>query len=119
MAAAREDDDPHLRSCKAVMGYHIHAADGDIGHVQGLLLDEATWAIRYLVVDTSNWWLGHKVLIVPQWVDNISWADAKVSVNLSRQAVQDAPVYNPAETLERKHEDDFFKHYGRANYWDH
>jgi hypothetical protein len=118
-AAAREHDDPHLRSCKAVMGYHIHATDGDIGHVQGLLVDEETWAIRYLVVDTSNWWLGHKVLIVPQWVDNISWADAKVSVNLTRQAVQDAPIYDPAERLERKHEDDFFKHYGRANYWDH
>ena len=118
-ADARKEDDPHLRSCKAVMGHHIHATDGDIGHVQSLLVDEETWAIRYLVVDTSNWWMGHKVLIVPQWVDSISWEDAKVSVSLSRQAVQDAPVYDPAQPLERKHEDDFFKHHGRANYWDH
>ena len=118
-AAAHEHDDPHLRSCKAVMGYHIHATDGDIGHVQGLLVDEETWAIRYLVVDTSNWWTGHKVLIVPQWVHDISWPDARVSVNLTRQAVQDAPVYDPSVPLERQLEDDYFRHYGRANYWDH
>lgn len=117
-ALAREDDDPHLRSCAAVMGYHIHATDGDIGHVQSLLIDEDTWAIRYLVVDTSNWWVGHKVLIVPQWVHDISWANAKVSINLSRQSVQDAPVYDPAAPFGRKNEDDYFRHYGRANYWD-
>ena len=115
---SRSKDDPHLRSCKSVMGYHIHATEGDIGHVQSLLIDEETWAIRYLVVDTSNWWLGHKVLIVPQWVQDISWADAKVVVNLSRQAVQIAPIYDPAAPFGRKNEDDYFKHYRRANYWD-
>ncbi|MEO7129319.1 MAG: hypothetical protein ABI040_10745 [Rhodoferax sp.] len=31
--AHHKDDDPHLRSCNAVVGDHIHANDGDIGHV--------------------------------------------------------------------------------------
>ena len=53
-ARSCEDDDPKLRSCNEEMGYHIHARDGDIGHVQGLLVDERTWAILYLVVDTSK-----------------------------------------------------------------
>ena len=35
-AAQHANDDPHLRSCEAVVGYHIHASDGDIGHVQGM-----------------------------------------------------------------------------------
>ena len=117
-ALTHEDDDPHLRSCKSVVGHTIHATDGDIGHVQGMLVDDETWALRYLVVDTSNWWLGHKVLIVPQWVQDISWTDSKVSVNLSRQAIQDAPSYDSAAPFGRKNEDDFFKHYGRANSWD-
>ena len=33
-AARHQDDDPHLRSCNAVMSYHIQATDGEIGHVQ-------------------------------------------------------------------------------------
>ncbi len=66
-ALLHRDDDSHLRDCKAVMTYHIQATDGDIGHVEGLLVDDQTWAIRYLIVNTSNWWMGHQVLIAPQW----------------------------------------------------
>ncbi len=94
------NDDPHLRSCNAVTGYHIHASDGDIGHVQGMLVDQDTWAIRYFVVDTSNWWLGHQVLIAPQWIHNVSWAEATVLLNVSRQAVKASPPYDPEEPLE-------------------
>ncbi|MBK5207437.1 MAG: PRC-barrel domain-containing protein [Polaromonas sp.] len=117
-AARHQDDDLHLRSCKAVKGYHIHASDGDIGHVQGLLVDEETWAIRYIIVDTSNWWLGHQVLIAPQWIQDVSWPDAKVSVNLTRQAVKDAPAYDAAAQLDRNQESGIYEHYGRPGYWE-
>jgi len=111
------DDDVHLRSCKAVMDYHIEASDGDIGHVQGLIVDEQTWAIRYMIVNTSNWWLGHQVLIAPQWIKNISWPEATVSVELTRQAVKDAPPYDSTAQLDRTQEMDMHEHYGRPGYW--
>ena len=117
-AARHQDDDPHLHSCIAVMDYHIQATDGDIGHVQGLLVDEETWAIRYLIVNTSNWWLGHLVLIAPQWIQDVRWSDNTVSVNLTRQAVKDAPAYDSAAQLNREQEVDIFKHYGHPGYWD-
>ncbi|MHB8167316.1 MAG: hypothetical protein ACYDDT_11200, partial [Sulfuricella sp.] len=116
-AAQHQNDDPHLRSCKEVMSYHIQATDGDIGHVQGLLVDEETWAIRYIIVNTSNWWLGHQVLIAPQWIQDVSWSDATVSVNLTRQAVKDAPPYDSAAKLDREQEMGIYKHYGRSGYW--
>jgi hypothetical protein len=112
-----QDSDPHLRSCNVVMKYHIHATDGDIGHVRAMLLDEETWAIRYLIVDTSNWWLGHQVLIAPQWIQNVSWPDAKVSVGLTREAVKSAPPYEPAGQLDRKQEAWIYAHYRRSGYW--
>ena len=116
-AARHENDDPHLRSCKAVMGYHVQATDGDIGHIQGLLVDEQTWAIRYVIVNTSNWWMGHQVLIAPQWIENVSWPDATVSVNVTRQAVKDSPPYDSAAKLDRNREVGLYKHYGRPGYW--
>lgn len=115
--AAPQDDDPHLRSCNTVTSYHVQAIDGDIGHVAGFLVDDETWAIRYVVVDTSNWWLGHQVLIAPQWIDNVSWADATVSVNLTQQAVKDAPPYDAAAQLDREQELGLHEHYKRAGYW--
>lgn len=111
------DDDPHLRSCTAVIGYHIHATDGEVGHVEGFLVDDETWAIRYLVVNTSNWWLGHKVLIAPQWIGGVHWSDQTVSVDLSREAVKAAPPYDPTAELDRQRETGLFTHYGRPPYW--
>lgn len=112
-----QNDDPNLRSFKAVIGYHIHAKDGEIGHVSGLLVEESTWAIRYLVVDTSNWWAGHKVLISPEWIDEVRWIDNSVSVDLSQQTMREAPVYESTEQLNRQYETDIYKHYGRTGYW--
>ena len=68
-------------------------------------------------METSNWWLGHQVLIAPQWIDDVSWSDRKVSVDLTRQAVKDAPPYEVPGSLDRVQEMGIHQHYGRAGYW--
>lgn len=115
--AAAHHADPHQRSCKAMTGYHIHASDGDIGHVCDMLVDDETWAVRYLVVNTSNWWVGHKMLVAPPWIEAVSWVEGTVSVKLTRQAVKDAPVFEPTGSLTRVDEVRLYEHYGRSGYW--
>jgi hypothetical protein len=118
--AARQrhrSDDPHLRSGEAVTGYHIHATDGEIGHVETLLVDEETWAIRYIVVNTSNWLVGHKVLVAPQWITGVRWVDRSFSVGLTRESVKKAPPYDSTAVLNRKLESALYHHHGRTRYW--
>ena len=115
--ARHRNDDPHLRSCKAVTGYHIHATDGEIGHVAGYLVDDETWAILYLIVDTSNWWVGHKVLIAPAWITGVHWSNQTVSVNLSCESAKSAPVYDPDAMWSRELDRSLYQHYGRTGYW--
>jgi sporulation protein YlmC with PRC-barrel domain len=86
-------DDPHLRSTQAVSGYHIQASDGMIGHVTDFMMDEKSWAIRHLVVETGHWFSGKEVLISPSKIDRISYADSKVFVNLTKEAIRKAPEY--------------------------
>ena len=63
---------PHLRSTQEVSGYHIQAVDGKIGHVEDFIIDDwTTWAIRYLIVNTQNWWPGKKVLVSPKWIERV------------------------------------------------
>ena len=57
------------------------------------------------------------MLIAPQWIQSVSWSDATVSVNLTRQAVKDAPPYDSAAQLDREQEMGIYKHYGRPGYW--
>ena len=106
-------DDAHLRSCRAIERYHVHATDGDIGHVESVLVDDEAWAIRYLVVNTSDWWLGHQMLVAPPWIADINWLDATVSVDLTRQAVKHAPTYDGKALPSREQERGLFDHYSR------
>ena len=98
--ARRDGDDPHLRSCKAVRGYRIAATDGEIGHVKNMLVDEKSWAIRYLVVDTSHWWNGHQVLIEPRRIREVSWDAQEITVDLTREAVKESPGYEDSQPLQ-------------------
>lgn len=111
------NDNPHLRSCEAVIGYNIEATDGEIGHVAGFLVDEGSWAIRYLIVDTSNWWMGHKVLVAPGWITGVHWSSKTVSADLSRNAIKASPPYNAKTLLDRTWENKLHQHYGRTGYW--
>jgi hypothetical protein len=114
----RESSDPHLHSAKEVIGYYIEATDGDIGHVEEFVLDDESWAIRYMVVDTRNWWPGKKVLVAPKWIERASWNDSRVYVNLSRHNIEEAPEYDLSKPLSRDYESNLHRHYGRSPYWD-
>ena len=108
----RDDDDPHLRSIEAVTGYHIHASDGEIGHVEDFLVEDADWSIHYLVVDTKNWWPGKKVLISPRSAQKINWTGKLVNLDVNRQKVKDSPAYDATTTIDRAYEHHFHNHYG-------
>jgi len=110
--------DVHLRSTKQVVGYHIHAADGAIGHVEDFLVDSESWAIRYLVVNAGHWWHGHRVLIAPKWVDAINWPGSLVRVALTREFIHSSPVFDQQALLSRQYEADLHVHYGRPGYWE-
>jgi len=109
--------DPHLRSTHDVSGDHIQAADGEIGHVEDFIIDDETWAIRYLIIDTRNWWLGKKVLVSPQWIERISWSESKVFVNLARETIKQSPEYTEESLLTRDYETRLHRHYNRQGYW--
>jgi sporulation protein YlmC with PRC-barrel domain len=110
-------EDSHLRSVEVVTGYHIHATDGEIGHVEHFLVDDASWEIQYIVVDTSNWWGGRRVLVAPSWIRDVSWDNSTVSVNLTRDAVKNSPEYDPVREVSRQYEEGLYSHYGHAGYW--
>lgn len=109
-------EDSHLRSVIVVKGYHLHATDGEIGHVESFLIDD-DWVIRYLVVDTSNWWGGRRVLVAPAWIRSVNWNESTVSVDLTRDAIRHSPEYDPAGLVNRPYEEGLHTHYGVAGYW--
>jgi uncharacterized protein YrrD len=92
-------DDPHLRSSKALVGYKISAKDGQVGHVRGFIVDDLTWEIQYLGVDTGDWWPGKKVLLPLSWINSINWPNNTVPIEATRLEVQNTPEWDTEETI--------------------
>jgi hypothetical protein len=110
--------DPHLRSALSIDGSHIQAKDGEIGHVYDFVLDDEHWAIRYMIVDTHNWWLGKKGIISPRWIDRVSWNESKVFLGLTCDAIEHSPEYREKVLLNKDYEIDLHEHYERKVYWE-
>ena len=89
LARAGECGDAHLQTAAAVMGYAIQTEDGKIGHVKDVLVDDQAWAIRYLVVDTENRWVGKKVWVSPAWLTRVTW-DASKTLSCIATAVDNS-----------------------------
>ena len=99
-----ESGDRQLRSSAVVIGYYIAATDGELGHVEDFLVDDATWSIRYMVVDTSNWWFGKKVLASSEWITRVVWNESLLHVDMTREQIKNSPEYDPSGHVQREYE---------------
>lgn len=112
------EEKTHLRSSNEVLTYRIQATDKEIGHVEDIIVEEDTWTIRYLVIDTSNWLPGSKrVLISPFWIADVNWEHSGVSVNLTAEQIKESPEFIPSEIIDRTFEKTIFDYYGYPYYW--
>jgi uncharacterized protein YrrD len=86
----------HLAS--KISGATIVAGDEDVGTLEDFYFQEASWTVRYLLVDTGSWLSGRKVLIAPESVEQ-GWRWGKIRVNLTREQVTNAPSFDPTQPV--------------------
>lgn len=86
-----------LHKFSKLRGFHIHAIDGEIGHVDDVLLDESTWGLRYFVVDTSNWIGGKRVLVSPGVVAGLDVERQRIDVKLTRDQIKNGASIESAD----------------------
>jgi uncharacterized protein YrrD len=110
--ASSRSGDPHLRSASEVTGYYVYATDGDLGHVDDLLIDGQDWVLRYLIVDTGRWWPGRKVLVARDWISGIVWTDEAVRVARTREQIRNAPEYDPDRPVDSAYEAELHSYHG-------
>ena len=85
-----------LHKTSRLKGFHLHASDGEIGHVDDFLVDPS-WKVAYLVVDTSNWVGGKSVLVSPTAIANIDVEKKEIRVRLTRKEIEKSPSIDSAD----------------------
>ena len=105
----------HLRSSREIAGYTVAATDGNLGHVEDILVDDTTWKVTYLAVDTKDWLPGKKVLVPHTWIESISWADRSVSVGAPREHIKNAPEWKTGQVVTASFEELLTAYYAYKN----
>jgi len=83
----------HLRSTQAVAGYQIRATDGIAGHVNDFMMDDKSWTIQQLVIQTGHRLTGREIQIPTTLVERISYEESTVFVNLTLAELSNLPTH--------------------------
>ena len=105
------------RTIKDLMGFTMGATDGEIGKVKDFYFDDVTWTIRYLVVETGSWLSNRKVLISPEALLQVDWANETFPVNLTKEQIKKSPDVDTDQPVSRQHEMKLNAYYPWTNYW--
>jgi len=106
-----------LRSLKNLERYKVSASDGDIGSVANFLMDDARWAVRYLVVETGGLFDGRQVLITPIAFREVDFSGERFRLSISMEKVRNSPSINLDLPVSQQHERDYYGYYGYPYYW--
>jgi sporulation protein YlmC with PRC-barrel domain len=69
-------------------GERVHAADGDIGHVQGLVIDPRDHHVTHVLLQEGHLW-GRKEVAIP--ISAVTSVEDGIEVSITKQEVQDLP----------------------------
>lgn len=108
-----DDQDSHLRSTSAVTGYKIQATDGEIGEVEDYIIDDTSWTIKFLIVETGSWLDSRKILLSTQWIKKVNWDDSLIEVDVTKARVKNSPEFDINMVLDESYERSLYDYYGK------
>ena len=106
-----------LLSFSKLRGHKLHATDGEVGSVTDVYFDDATWDVRYLVIDAGTWLTGRSVLLLPKVLGSPLAENESILVSLSKEQIRHSPDIDTQKPVSRQHEEALYSYYGWPPYW--
>lgn len=103
----------HLRSSKKVTGYHIHATDGELGHIEDFIINVDNWTIEFMIIEAGTWLAKRKLMLSPDWIVDINWATSRAIVNVSVDTVKNSPEFDKSSPVNEVYEKNLRDYYGK------
>lgn len=82
-----------LHEVKRLTGFHVVGNDEPVGKVSDFMIDDESWQIPSLLVDTTAWWPGGEVLVATDLITGITPSHSQVHINATRDQVKGSPEY--------------------------
>jgi len=114
----QEEEETHIRSVKELFGYMMSATDSEVGELTDFIVEDDGWQLRYMIVDASDMSEDDKqVLVSLDWINKIDVALKEISIDLTQQAIELSPDFDPGRPVNRQYEEVLYDYYGRPKYW--
>ena len=104
----------NLMNTGGIKGYRVFARDNRIGTVEDFIMNDESWAIRYLVVNGTGLKAPRQVVLSPLWFSDLSQAERMMTLDFSIKDIESSPQYDPTRVMHRGDELALFQHYGRG-----
>lgn len=103
-----------LMSFKEIKGCLIETLDGKSGHIDDIIINDIDWHIGFIVIYTSTWLSRSKKVLIPRnWINEISYVEKKIKINLESEVIESAPDFEFSNTTQievyEKYLSDYFK----------
>lgn len=105
----RPDERP--KSGRDLIDSEVQAVDGSAGTVYDLLLDDRTWTISYVILDTGRWFPGRKVILPIDHLRRDAGDGAKLLTNLEVETIKEGPELNSETPVNSEVESKLLKYY--------
>jgi uncharacterized protein YrrD len=102
---------------KDIKGFEVTCTNESVGKIKDVSFDELSNSVRYLVIDTSSWLPGKKVLVKPDAVSRVDMSDEQVQLKLSKSKFEESPSLESDLPVSRQHEEALHTYHGMAPYW--
>ena len=102
----------NFRGLARLDGSTIEAIHDEVGHVENFIIETDTWQVKYVIVHTSDWWVGEKLLVSVDTISEIDYTRGILKLAVSRQFVKDSPPFSPDQTEEGAFDESFLTYFG-------
>ena len=100
-----------LRSIEDLIESCVTCPDGDLGKVEKVYFDVRTWAMRYLIVDTTAWGYGASIWVPARCIRQIDFASSVVKLNLTQHEMLGSSSIDTQTPISRVQEGRIFDYY--------
>ena len=102
---------------KELIGREIHALDGPLGSLSDIYFDDASWNVRYFVVDIGTLFHRRKVLLTPEAVSDANLEERSILLKHTVDEIKRSPGAETDEPVFRQLEEQSLNYYGWVAHW--
>jgi len=82
-----------LHEVKRLTGFQVVGSDDAVGKVSDFMIDDESWQVASLLLDTTAWWPGGEVLVATGLITGINPSHSQIRIKSTRDEIKSSPEY--------------------------